>query len=667
MSEPQEYVVTHRQRLEAHLGEFSSRQRTRMAEIYDVDENTPEAIAAAWLSHPERFAEVVEEHVPAGSAWRVLEELVLEHDIGLSIGWATIRSRQILQRLGIAKTRRSEEGELWAVIPGAIAAMLAGRIQGQRPSMIMLLGRVDDEEIARLEALYGVAPEGSRIERVLRLAETFEQPDTVAQMVESLPNQDWIGDAMMVLELGGVCYWQQIYGYDLDPTWGEAPDEKIVPLMRTQDRQHQQDVAEHLLQAGVLFRFDDPVLHVPMVAVPEELWRELWTLGRRWLFDWIAQSFYDLSDQGARRAVTAAPADLQAVLKWLALELDREPLALSKGGHLNEASVSRLNAISEAPVNWEAVVSLATEARIFRAKKGRLERGVEFDLMLDVPRRRFARELLLEWVIGYSGERADRLMAEAIGLDDLWRRDAISMLRQSDEMVPRWMTYSGVPTHETGGGWLRGAGEGSVDAVIFEAGLVMGFGIALKMTWLDLVSLLEAERWYTVDSLVEMLQCTAAATMFSQLGMVLEHQHSTVYLPYQRASFFMDTYHGPKFREWLEAILDELLVPLGAAQRSEGGDLVYLDTRQLRIESPPGWPEEHRAEIIQEILADEELIFDLPAHGGPELRSVSLIEEAQPARVSVAEPLKTLRGLVGDRRVARFDGRYLELVGGDAE
>src|SRR5690554_6873818 len=170
MSEPQEYFVTHRERLVAHLGEFSERQRTKMAELYDADDSEPESIARAWLKQPQVFVDVVKEHVTPRSAWRVLEELVLEHDIGLSIGWSTIKSRQILQRLGIAKTQRSEDGDFFAVVPGAIAAMLATEIEGQRPSLIMLLGRVSDEELARLESLYRLEPLGSRVERVLYLA-----------------------------------------------------------------------------------------------------------------------------------------------------------------------------------------------------------------------------------------------------------------------------------------------------------------------------------------------------------------------------------------------------------------------------------------------------------------------------------------------------------------
>ncbi|RAL21549.1 hypothetical protein DL240_11875 [Lujinxingia litoralis] len=667
MSDTEEYFISHRERLQAHLDEFTPRQRARIAEFYGLEHDAPEFIAQAWLADPENVVERVLDEVTSPMALRLLEELVLEHDIGLSIGWAPSRHRQLLGRLGLIKSRRDERGEYYAVVPGAIAAILAPEIDGQRPSLLLLLGRAGEDALARLEAKYRLEPTGSRAERVIDLAEAFEQPETVNDMIEALPNPDWIGDAMMVLELGGVCYWQQIYGYDIDPTFGQAPDDKVVPLMRSQDRQYQQDVAEHLLEAGILFRFDDPVIGVPMVAVPEELWRELWTLGRRWLLDWMAQAYFDLSEQGARRASVESATELQAVLKWLALEREESPLSVDEEGQLDAKSRSRLNALSEREVPWLAVVSLAREARIFEVREGQLEQGVEFEAMLNAPRRRFARELLLEWSMGYSGARADVLLAEAIGLDEAWRARAVGLLREHGEMVPAWMQSHGVPSQETGGGWLRAPEEGSDEAVLFEAGLVFAFVLAIKVTWLDLLSLLAADHWYTLDGMVELMQCTAAASMFSQLGMVLEHQNTTVYLPYQRASFFMDAYHGPKFREWLEQVLDELLVPLGVVRRSEGGDLVQLDTRQLRVDSPPGWPPGHRRQMLVEILGDEDLHFEPPSPGAPELRPVSLVTEEEPTRVSLAEPLAALRGLVGDRRVERFDGRFLKLSGEGAD
>ncbi len=653
----------HFTQLVSHLHEFGDSRRQQIAELYGAPDAEPASLAEYWLRNPDRVVEVVRQQLDSSVEWRIVEEAVMEHDLGVVLDWAPARGRRQVARLGLMEPKLDHTGHYQGMMPGALAAIFADRVRGQRGSLPVLLGRCDDEEVRQLARRWDLDDEGTKVEVILRICDHFGREEMIDEMLEELPNPNWIGDALMILELGGICHWQAIYGYDLDN--GSGRPDNVVPLMRDHERRQQQKIAERLLQMGALFRFEDEGGVGALAAVPEALWPGLWRLGRRWLMDWNREAVGWLRERTAtQQPSTIDEPHLQHTLKWWLCESRSGQLGWVKQGDetaLSDVSVERLNRVYDGPGTggWQSMWKLGRQMRILDAcADGGVDAGREAQGLLDESSDEFVGEVLLEWCLGYTGRDADEGIAEAIGLDETWRGRATSLMKQHGEPVPAWMSQTGVESNSTGAGWLRHIGTGDEEMVLFESGLVVTFVLMTKVLWLDLVSVLGERRRYPIDGLVGLMQNVAGLAMFGQLRLVLEEQPAPVYLPFQRASILMDNRQMVPFSEWVENIIDELLVPLGVAQRQEDG-IVVLDTSRLRVDDPPGWPSGQRKKLIAEIF-EQNVDFELSESNGSVLREVAGGANGEETVVSVEEPLARLLEIAEQREVTRFDGRFIE-------
>lgn len=643
-----------RSQLVAHLASYTAKQRIEISRLYEAPSKVEE-LADFLIAHPEHVLETARKEIESSLAWRLVEEAVLEHDLGLDLDWAPVKHHRLMIRLGLLRPKRDGQGKSWAVMPGALAAIFADRVTGQRSSLVILLGRAPEERVSDLAKEWGLSTEGSKVEQILRICDHFAREDMVMDLLEALPNPDWIGDAMMVMELGGVCYWQQVFGVDVEANGQES--DNVVPLMRLSERRQQREIAEALTDLGVLFRLELEGMDYPMVAVPEELWSGLWQLGRQWLMEWAAQAEEVVEQTGMGRKNGKPPVDLQAVLKWFLceeLQWDSEGLTAETREKL------AANYHGDQKPHWEDWWELAQEFRVLWADPtGEVAPGIEAPSLLRLSREQFQREGLREWCMGYGASLADAHLGEAVGLDDPWRRRAMKALKKNGDWVPLWMELEGVESTTTGGGWLRESGTGPEEIVLYEAGVTTAFVLMTKLTWLDLLSLLDKERFYSVKGLVGVLQSVAGLSMFSQLGLVLEQQPAAIYLPFQRASFMMDQRHQPRFEEWVKDIIDHLLIPLGVASYGEDEDLVWLDTAALRIDNPPGWPPEQRHDLMTALFGNE-VEFELPEQKANGLRQVAPTVSDEANQVSVQMPLDEILEAAVGREVIGFDGEVLE-------
>ncbi|MBA2663239.1 MAG: hypothetical protein H0U74_13180 [Bradymonadaceae bacterium] len=650
--------LNHRRHFSAlveYLDEFSERQRQLMATAYGAPSAFAVDIAQTWFADPEAFLAVVDKKIGSTQAWRLLEEMAFEHDLPVEVDWIAKRFRTRLADLGLLNAQRADNKVLEGYVPAVIAALLAPKLRGVRPSLPILLGRKSHAELLELARANDVSTSGSKLDVVMALSEHFALPETVDALMNRLPDPEWIAAAMMVLELGGICYWQEIFGYDLDTNIGE--ERKVVPLMRSHERDEERHIAETLVEIGILYRVEDEDSPYPMVAVPEELWTGLWRLGRGWLLEWTANTFYALSDQAMRKVVAVEPEDLQAALKLVIVEAEHQKLALDED-EPSAAMLAHFEAISDrAAAYWEPVLSIGLEMRVLDDDPHQnLLPGVEHRTLLDMNRAAFIRQALMEWCTGFAASKADEHLGVAIGLDDSWRERVLALLIEREEFVPLWMHYEGVPSNTTGAGCLRNIEDGVDEMLLMEMGLTNGFVWSIKLIWLDLLSMIEAERWYTIGALTEMFQLTACMAMFSQLIHLLEHPHFSFYLPLQRASFFTDAYHGEQFQSWVYDVLRNLFIPLGLAVLSEDEESVWIDSKNLRIESPTGWPDEQRIELLRELLDDDKLDFRIPSATRPGLRSVSNALEKPEKGVNLSEPIDVVRKQLKGKKVVRFDG-----------
>ncbi len=640
-----------------HLDAFDGSDRERLAELYSASSAAPVDIAHQWCKRPDEFIEVVEREVGDTDAWRVIDLLAQEHDLPVELNWVGRKEHKELIRLGLMKPapRRVGKRDLnW--IPGAVAAILAPRLSGTRPTVPVLVGSQPREAIDAIAAEHGISTDGSRVEVVLRIAEAFADPEFVDTIVTRLPHPDWIGGAMMTLELGGICYWREIFGQELE----DAPNEgNVVPLMRSEERHEQREIAACLLELGIVYRVEEEGADLPLVAVPEELWLGLWTLGQGWLLDWTSLSFTDLEDVAIRQSRDEIGWDAQAVCKWLICEAQAENLWLDDG-EISVPSLDRLDDVAAGlEIDWDAVLGLADDLHLFKNAGGVYHMTEHAGELLDLSRQAFVREVLSGWAVGIIGSAADPHLPLAVGLDEQWREHLVELFDAQHEGLSPWMEYEGIEHMETGAGCLREIMEGDEEFMLLELGLTNTFMCISKVHWLDLLSLLETDTWYSVTGLRELLQMVTSYGLFSQIGHIVQDPQSNYYFPVQRPSFLTLPNHTDAFGDWLLDVITALLEPLGLAELSEDGERVWLDTRRLRIPTPPEWPDQPRVHLVREVLGEPELDFAMPDFQGPSLHSVP--EHDDEDLVSVDLPLTALLQACEGREIVGFDGKMLRL------
>lgn len=654
--DPSAWRGRHFQALVEHLEQFDAGRLERLSALYGAPEASAQAIAVRWCTHPEVVHDVIDSKLRTTSARALLEDLVLDHDLSIRTDWADRRAAKQLAELGLL----TPDWELMASVPGALAAILAPRVSGMRATLPILLGRASEEEVMRLAARHGVQGQ-ARIPTILALSELFTLPETLEQMLGALPEAEWLGGALMVLELGGTCYWQEVFGDTLDEDGTPSRDPKVVPLMRVHERALERDIAQCLMEIGLVFRVDEPEQEQPMVVVPEELWSSLWELGRSWLLDWDANAFEILMDSGARYSGRAAHDDLLTRLKWFACEIVQRPVLASPSGEL-PAQLGALTSRSEVPLDdLDVTLELARELEIIDVRQDRWLLDAQGMEHLELSRPAFTRHVLHAWCWSEAGRRADAQLGQAVGLDEAWRAQCLEVMRHQIHIsLPHWLHVEGLEPELTGTGYLRALEAATPDIVRVEYELTRSGIGGLKLLWLDLLSALPSDQWYPLAALSELLQLSCAVVFFNHLVHLLEQPNTPHYMPVQRASFLTDPAHTSSFEQWCLGIVCDLLQPLGVALWDEADERVWLDTRHLRLPNPPGIPEEIRVVLPCEVLGIEPEAFPIPAATTSGFQpKLALANTAEAGRLDLNLSLKQILDQLGDRPILRYDGRYL--------
>ena len=652
------------QALVDHLASFGEPLRHKLATLYGAPDASAKAIAARWTLDPEAVREVVAQKVRSAQLHTLLEDLVLDHDLPLRVEWSERKHLQQLVDLGLLRPLASRGRGIPRTVsmPGALAAILSPTVTGMRPSLPIIMGRMERDEVAAIAKQHGVE-EGPLLVMMYELRDHFEEPDTLEGILDMLPEPEWLGGALMAIELGGMCYWQEIFG-----TGVEQPEENIVPLMRDFERRQEQDIALTLAELGLIFRLEGDPSGYPMLAIPEELWHALWTLGRGWLMEWVTHTIDALVDNGARKLRSVAASEpLQHRLKWLLCEARLERFAYPVSEVLSEQLSQKAGVSAEDCAAWiEQATSLELLAVTETAKADDrlepelwLEPADEHLEVLELGRAPFARHALRAWCMGGFGEKSDRHAAPAIGLDDAWRQQVLELeLGPYDALLPAWVHGEGMEPQMTGTGYLRNLSTSTPELLMLELGLVNSYIWSTKVLWLDLLSLLEDGRWYPLGLLQELLQLVAALTLFNHLAHILEHPAFSHYLPVQRASFLSDPMHVTSFDDWAAEVVEDVMVPLGVAAIEDG--LVMLSTRDLRVESPTGMPDELRVESLRELIGDDEFEFVIPESNGPKLSIAAVHEPREDGSLPLDSPLPKLFEWLEGKRIVRYeDGRLI--------
>jgi len=614
-----------------HFEGIDTEVRDKLAESWGADAASPDALATVWMDHPNRVADqLMADAIESGCA-PALADLVLEHSLPLERDWFEPSLRLPLTQLGmIPGDPTGPDDDHPFVFPAGLAAALADRVEGERPSLAVLLGRSDADRIDGLLDTYDLDSGGSPLHRMARIMDLLSGRDALDTVLEQLPNQDWLGPAVMILELGGNCYWREIFGVEADD---DNQDEKVVALMGADQRDRERELAERLIDLGVIFRLDESDRPWPMIAVPEELWPAVWSEGREWIAEWLGVTHNDLIESSTAEAAPDDTPDFQNVAKWLACETNLEPLTVDNR-QPTDTTRQRLDDTAKGSLRdiWPKVWDLAIESSVLSITgEGELDLGRDADTMLNASSREVASGLLQEWSSGYLGRSVDAELAGAWGLDETWRRQAVELLNARHGFVPVWFDNEGVPQENTGAGCLRNLEDDRMELTLQEVELVNGVVWTAKLLWLDLISLLDSDRGYHEAVLSDLLRMCAAMSVYSRLGDLMHDPRAYFYLPVQRPSLLNSPMHVDEFDAWVADIFDRLFEPLGlvsvdqsaADTRSnaddaapqtpdgseprsvEAGRRIWLETSMPVIDGPVGWPESEREEMLRFILGED--------------------------------------------------------------
>lgn len=646
------YSGEHFDRWIIYLQSLTETDRKRIASLYEAPTSEASELGVYLCDHADRVCEIVDRLLVDDDSRALLQEIALDHDLEVPILPSPLRARKLLVRLGLLSDLKATH----TVLPGVWSAILTPLLAGTRTSLMTLLGGCTQAELDLMTNAWEITGSHCRMASIIALADKLGQPTALSEIIARLPDMDYLGAAMVAIELGGVCFWQEVFGYELEAASQDNRDAKVVPFMRRDERAMERDIAETLLSLGVVFRINEQ--EVSMLVVPEELWQQVWELGRTWLLDWVADT-YEGVGLTAQRRDDATRIDLQSTLKWLVIESEAGELFWQADG-LSAETVDRLQRVGgHDAAYWKQTVDLAMQLGLFDPVGGKLVSKKAFETTLDLPRPAFVRHVLFEWCTGFVGTHVDQNLAKAVGLDDVWRQLMLKVLKRAKEFTPIWMRYDGVEPMLTGAGCLRDVEDSSEDLLIAELGIVNGVIWTAKLVFLDLISMLGSDYWYSKKAVAELLQIVSAFSTFSHIYQVLEHPEVGYYVPVQRASFMTDPFHTPEFETWVDALINDLLVPLGIARRHPESESVWLDTSLLRIPSPPGLLDEHRQGLVRDLFGDEDLEFKIPGPGLTRLHRVPSATEQDVVDLDL--PLFVVRQSLDGRAVTGFDGQKLRL------
>ncbi len=620
--------------VETHFESFDENARTALQNLYGARSNSPQSLGAALCTTPHTLFGNLEEMFSL-QGWELASELALEHGVDIDIAWATKEARESLKLVGfISPDARPGEANL----PAIFAAIIAKKLNHPPTTLITLLGGEEDTRILELANWYGVGDKNAMLS-LLNLSEFFSTLEGAEAIAARLGNLEFLGAAFMIIELGGICFWREIFSNDA----AEKTDDKIVEFVSNEDKVFEQAMTETLMHAGVLFRVEnDPMA---LAVVPEELWNGLWSLGNEWIQEWSRTSFFDLQSNSSPMQTASESLDFQSTLKWIALELSK-----------NEGlDVSDLESKLPEPLQqyFSKYLTFADKVRVFKTPE-RTALNESFLPTLDLQPDLFSTEMLNEWVCGFVeiGDVEDDVsFSTMMGLDETWREYAHDFLKEMNDFVPPWILKSGVPTNETGHGYLRDEELGD-EEIQLEVTIVNRIFQRSKLLLLDLMSLLKRDVWYSSSSLSEVFQMCCSASIFSHLSAVLNDPSLRLYIPLYRASFVGgELESGRAFDKYISNVIRDLFHPLGIVEISD--TCFKLKSRPLVISSLV-FSDEERRQTIDEIFEGEFEFSLVPPKPKPNFFQVS-------EGLSITKPLAVLFAESEGSKIASFNGRFVSL------
>ncbi len=612
-----------------HFEGFSEEERARLSRLYQSSSKEPSALAMSICLAPERILELVALHGLSAQAQDLLGGLLHEHGVEVQIHGAygdNLNALKELRDFGFLvwpDEKRDLLAPLTLIFPSVFVLVFHEMVEPSRPSLFLLSSVLSDDDVRALCKRYLLSM-GNRVVMLMELADLFHGEGAISKILELLEHPDEIGPAITALELGGMCYWQDVFGFDES---GQVPEENdisvanVLPMVNDKLLGEQRKIADKLLDLGVIFKMNLDHAEFSMLAVPEELWINLWTLARDWIVGWIEGTFLDLSGQAVSMMVApgvdvnkAQSESMFMLAKCIVVVLvshkQLTPDALyeelvRQGWELSHTTFDllwmmccRVELITQSTQDDQIILSPGSVDRL-----SLLERSFDG----------FVQEILCAWSLGQSTHELEREVGRAVGLDESWRVGALPIIEQVLEeqgdldKCPGWILCEGIEHEMTGMGYLRDLDQ------LMEALAVSEFATAnsilgtTRSLWLDILSQLEEDRWYSMELLSGLLQYVLAASLLHHLAHLFEHPEMSQYIPLQRPDYLILPVHVNGLKDWVDIIVHELFVPFGLA--SVSGERVRLRTDLFKItcgeENVQAFREKFLDELFAGVLKDE--------------------------------------------------------------
>ena len=622
------------EQLVEQFSSYPAQKRMDVARRYGAVEYTPLELAKFFVAHLDLVREVVEREIHDSDEWDLVYNMIYDHSMVVKLPTHVRKLAKNLEALGLVTLKGGD-----CTMAGAIAAILAPFFPGTPNSGIVLLGTLSSERLEEL-ARYWEVKSGSYLETIIGVANSMVSEGALDRILGELHDPEYLSAPLMALEFGGLCFWQEVFGFEAEE------NSQVVPMMRRGDLELEIDMASELQKCGLIFKVGEGPHS--MLVVPEEFWEPLWELGLEWLSAWMRDTIEAVHDSMQRLPAHEPPVDPQGWIRTALLVLNERKSV--DGGEL----VVSLTKVSEFDEDWWSKrIRLLVGLTSLGDWTGPLKVNKECKELANVSRSQFYCRVLDLWCSGERVNVGEKHFARAMGLDESWRQ--VFGQRFGFDAAAIWMLTEGVEPELTGAGFLKDPLDTPDELLNSEYLIAKSIVAMARQGFLDLLSREQGGYWYPVDAMVEVYQMVTSYVIFVTLGVALDGTGSALYIPFQRPSLMNEAGHTDAYRAWFADVLELVFVPLGLAVLSDDREWVWFDTQHM-ITSTLEWEdEESRIDRIRKMtLADG--FYPRIAVADPALHKVPVGDQSS---IGADAKLSTILNWVQGQRVKSYDGRVI--------
>jgi hypothetical protein len=660
------------------------------------------------LSNPGLLTAVVEQLPKTRPVRTLLVDMMQEYGTPMTLYPEDRAARRTLAERGLlfswaAESRGRPKQSGW-MMPLEVAILCAQSVPIYRLGLPLLLGNAGPEAITAMRSRWGLPSGSDFMEEVLDLAAKLADREWLGQVLYDPDWNEHLFTLQIVLEWSGVCHRQELFSY----AWG---DDTLRPFAGRGQQAQEKQVEASLFAYGLLFEYTPPadcgdpectINHEevePLIVLPEEIRAAIWRLGREMQQQAIGSMLVECGGWTAEVRPSPVGPNPEPVdqLKALACVLEASRLDLDESGQLSEAALAQLVALTQTDTRWDALVVAGTAGGVLTGRAdGTLSLGPAGTRILDDRPMAWSRALLSRWVSGVGPAEIDQAQNQALGLSRAWLDEASAVIqrgnteshtawwrflddsvdlpppqppdprrrshrRRTARPTPTWLATPGdVGNNDVCCGYPRP--EDQRDSIASEIALLEFIVTTFRLLLCDLLGGLPRKHPIGRESLAILTQETAAFAVHLGLASLVVDTANHLYVPVRPPTYLVESSADEAFNTLTDAIVEQLLVPAGAAVVRPDGQIVLWPDR-LAVDTPRHVDHTSRLAALSGITgvpAGE--LAAKPEDGHRPLRTVAGGAGESDRRFWLGRPLGELRRAVAGRRVTALRDGYVEVA-----